>query len=327
MQLSRRTALGSLLAAPVVLTAGRGIAADDMSTPASPPTGQVPGIYRYALGDITVTSILDGYGAGPADMVIGYEDAAARAAHDAAHHPFVPGQVTTPVNAFILETPQHLVAIDTGMPGFAGQTYGAFQRLLAAAGYRPEDFDALLMTHLHTDHVGGLLDADGAPAFANAELVVAAEEWAFTHDDAVFASLPEQFQQYFALSRNMVAPYAGRRREFSGEAEVLPGIAALPLPGHTPGHTGFVLSSGGRQLLIWGDVVHVPAVQFSEPGWAVVYDADVATAVATRQRLLDQLSTDGIEVAGMHLDFPAIGFVDRTPSAYRWVQSPWQYSG
>lgn len=184
--------------------------------------------------------------------------------------------------------------------------------------------DTLFLTHAHADHVGGMSDASGTRILPNAQLLLAEAEWAFTHDEALYAALPADVQANFRLSRAQLAPYAKGRKELTmaKETEIAPGVTALPMPGHTPGHMGLRLESQGETLIIWGDVVHAPAYQFTRPDWSVAFDADAATAIATRQRLLDMAATDDMMVAGMHLDFPALGYVERHGAAYRYLAAP-----
>lgn len=105
----------------------------------------------------------------------------------------------------------------------------------------------------------------------------------------------------------------------ASKTEVAPGVTAIPLPGHTPGHMGLRIESQGKSLLIWGHIIHAPAYQFSHPDWSIAFDADVQGAIASRQRLLDMAAPDDLLVAGMHLDFPALGYVERRADAYRYL--------
>ncbi len=326
MQLSRRSMLGSLalvptLAAPAILNSTPVLAAR------TPQSGvQVPGIYRFGVGTMEVTAIHDGHSAIPTGFVPEFDaDKASRAAART-FHPFNPEAITIPINGYVINTGKHLIAIDAGAPSAMGETVGRFHANLKAAGIDANEIDTILMTHLHADHVGGLVGAAGEKLFPNAELITSQVEWDFTHDDTIRAQMPEAFRGFVDLSRSLVAPYANQRSVFSTEKEIVPGITAVPLPGHTPGHSGFMLESEGESLLIWGDIIHLAALQFIHPEWGIVFDTDPAMAKQTRKDMLDRVAADRIAVTGMHLDFPGIGFVERSDDAYRFVAAPWQYA-
>jgi glyoxylase-like metal-dependent hydrolase (beta-lactamase superfamily II) len=180
----------------------------------------------------------------------------------------------------------------------------------------------VLLTHAHPDHANGLIDAAGAAVFPNAEIIISAKESAFWLDDAIMASVPEDSKGYFLGARAALAPYAGRTRLID-EGEVLPGITAIPEPGHTPGHTGFLVTSGSESLLLWGDIVHLPGVQFARPDAGLAFDADGPAAIATRARIMDMAATDKLLVAGMHLDFPTFGHLVRQGTGYALVPEVW----
>lgn len=175
-------------------------------------------------------------------------------------------------------------------------------------GVRPADIDAVLMTHLHADHDAGLITKEGAAVFPRAELVVHEDELKFWRDESNIARLSEDQKSDFALATTVLAAYADRLRPVRA-GDVASGISAVPTPGHTPGHTAWRISSGSEQLLIWGDVIHLPGVQFAIPEASVIYDLDSHAAATVRRRVLDMVSNDRVPVAGVHLDFPGYGRV------------------
>jgi glyoxylase-like metal-dependent hydrolase (beta-lactamase superfamily II) len=181
------------------------------------------------------------------------------------------------------------------------------------------------MTHLHPDHVGGLVDGSGRALFPNAELTVHADEQAYWSDPKVLANAAEgEAKQWVELTLAALAAYRGRTRPITA-GEVLPGISAVPEPGHTPGHTGWLIASGGETLLIWGDIVHLPGIQFARPDAALPgVDVDSAEATATRRRIMDMAAADRLRVAGMHLDFPSFGHVAREGGHFAFVPDPWR---
>jgi glyoxylase-like metal-dependent hydrolase (beta-lactamase superfamily II) len=155
--------------------------------------------------------------------------------------------------------------------------------------------------------------------------VIHAPEHAYWFDDGAASRAPTDFQPFFKLARDAVAPYAARVR-LAGAGEVVPGLMLESAPGHTPGHAAVRVSSGDAQLLIWGDAIHAAALQFDRPDWSVAFDTDPAQSAATRRRLLDMAAQDRIVVAGMHHPFPGIGRVGRRGDAFTYVPEPWQPS-
>jgi glyoxylase-like metal-dependent hydrolase (beta-lactamase superfamily II) len=291
------------------------------------PTRQPPGVYHFGLSDIVVTALNDGMLGGSMfdffDFVTNVPKDAAAALHQAAFRAVPPWLV---VNAFLLHLADRLVLIDGGCGQVFGPTLGRLPANLAAIGVGPEDIDTILVTHLHPDHVGGLVDASGQAVFPRAELVMHEAESAYWSDEKVLAQAPEgQEKQSVLLSLATLAAYRDRTRTITG-GEVLPGITAVPEPGHTPGHTGWLIASGGDALLIWGDIVHLPGVQFAHPEAGMAFDVDGAQAFATRRRIMDMGATDRLRVAGMHLDFPGFGHVVRAGSGYAFIPEVWRSS-
>lgn len=278
------------------------------------------GVLRWSLGDLTVTVMNDGYLQGSLDLVAGIareEAGALQAAGFRAQDP----RIT--LNAFLITGPGiKPILIDTGMGSFGGPSLGRVPAALAAAGVAPETIETVLLTHLHPDHAGGLLAGDGVAAYPNAELVVHADEAAHWLGDGALSRAPEAAKPYFEIAQKAIAPYAGRLRTVTGGI-VAPGIEAVPLPGHTPGHTGYRITSGDASLLMWADIVHLPAIQFKRPEAGMVFDIDVEQARTVRRRMLDQVASDRTFVAGAHLEFPALGYVARDGNAYSFVPELW----
>ncbi|MEO0831485.1 MAG: MBL fold metallo-hydrolase, partial [Pseudomonadota bacterium] len=183
----------------------------------------------------------------------------------------------------------------------------------------------LLVTHLHPDHVGGRV-GETSVALPNAEMVVGTQDHSFFTSEEMKAQAPDGFKPFFDMAVAAAGQFGERVTLIDGEASIAPGITAMPLPGHTPGHMGFMLESGGEQLLIWGDILHVPAVQFARPDVTLAFDADPDTARASRTKVLDMVATDKLMVAGMHMSFPGLGYVERASEGYRLVPAPWDYT-
>jgi glyoxylase-like metal-dependent hydrolase (beta-lactamase superfamily II) len=201
-------------------------------------------------------------------------------------------------NAFVVKTSDGVILIDTGN--------GPGENLvpkLEAAGIQPEEVTAILLTHFHGDHIGGLINKDGGAVFPKA---------------IVYASTPED--QYWRggnrgdAAKKALGPYknSGRYTLFSYGEEILPGVTTLDLHGHTPGHTGFLFGSGPEALLFWGDIVHIAYVQFEYPEATMTYDVKRSEAAKTRAQIYSQAAESGYVVAGAHLPFPGLGQVAKS---------------
>lgn len=285
---------------------------------------QVAGVYHQQIGDLQVTALFDGTVALGRQELVGIDPGAVTRLLE---HGYVPEDgkgLQTAVNAYLVQRGDHLSLIDTGTAQCFGADIGLGQVLgnLRAAGYDPADVDDVLLTHAHPDHMCGLLDAQGKPAFPKATVWLSQADAAYWLDPASEATAPQPLRFAFGLARTAVAPYvaAGKLHRF-GPGEPLPaGIAALDSHGHTPGHVSYLLEGGsGQQLLVWGDIVHFHAVQFARPDAAFEADSDRTAAIASRRRLMAEASDQGWWVAGAHLPFPGLGHVRRAAEAFAWV--------
>lgn len=284
---------------------------------------QVPGYYRAALGDLEITALYDGYVDLGANLLLGASKADVQRL---LARQFLAGEkVQTAVNAYLINAGGKLILVDAGAAKAFGPTLGFVDEQLRAAGYAPEQVDVVLLTHLHADHVAGVLTPDGKPLFPNAEIHVAQTEADFWLSDENAAKAPKDFKPFFELARKSVAPYqaAGKFKTFSGEAD-FGGIKAVPSNGHTPGHTSYLVESKGQRLLILGDAVHSHAVQFAHPEVAIEFDADKKAAIAARKQLFARAAKDKLLVSGMHLPFPGLGHVRAEAKGFAWV--PVEYS-
>ncbi len=285
-----------------------------------------PQVQRRMVGEIEVIALMDGMIRRPPAMIPGYEEAKAKEAARLAHHPHSPDGMTLGVNAYVLRAKERVIAVDAGSPAGLAPTLGGWHAALAAAGIAPEQIDTVFLTHPHPDHVGGMSDLKtGAIRLPNAHVITSETDWAFTFDEGVYASSPKEVQGGFDITRAMITPYVKRKTLITPGAEIAPGLTAVPMPGHTPAHMGLRIDSAGESLLIWGDLVIAPAYQFANPDWGFVLDNDKAAAATTRKKVLDMAATDGVMVAGMHLDFPGFGYVERAKQGFSFVAAPWDY--
>jgi glyoxylase-like metal-dependent hydrolase (beta-lactamase superfamily II) len=294
-----------------------------MASMNSLPVQQIPGVYHRKIGDTLVTAVSDGYIDGNLDLLKNVDVDQARAILVSAFRPVR----RVSINAFLVYTKRGTVLVDTGTGGSLGASNGWIGRNLVAAGVDAKDVSAVLLTHMHPDHSSGLTDTStGKPIFTNAELVMHEAEPRYWLDDAELARAPnDQTRSMFEHSRAQIAPYKRRTRIFSG-GELFPGIVAMPIPGHTPGHTGYLISSSGQELLIWGDVVHVPEIQVALPDTGTNFDVDFEGARMSRKRVLDQVASDRLLVAGMHLHYPGFYNVARQGDGYFLHAEAWQHA-
>ncbi len=194
--------------------------------------------------------------------------------------------------------------------------WGGYLRTnLSLAGIEPSEIDTILLTHAHPDHVGGLVNRAGQIAFPNAELVVHQREVEFWRDDGNLSRASERARGNFLIARQVFDGYRDQLRTFDA-GEVLPGISAMPLPGHTDGHSGYLLESHDQGLLVWGDIVHFPHIQIKRPDVSIAFDQDPSLAAATRSRLLDLVSSEGLLIAGMHLGELGFARIKRMGGSY-----------
>ena len=219
-------------------------------------------------------------------------------------------------NAALIRGGGRTVLVDAGPRDLFGPTCGFLPQAMAGAGVRPEQVDTLFATHMHPDHIAGMITPQGAAVFANAELVVTQGEMAFWSDEGRTAGAPEPVAGWGQLARAVLAAYRDRLRIIAPEDEIAPGLRAVPLPGHTPGHSGWRLDDGTDSLLHVGDIVHAPALQIPDPDVAIVFDMDTDTARATRKRLLDMAASDGIRITGGHFLAPKVFVARRAGGGY-----------
>lgn len=257
------------------------------------------GIFSYRLGQFEIHMLVETERAGNTGVLIGADDALLKQ--------YIPAAgFKSSTNTFLVKTPGRNIVVDTG---FGQAIFEKIRKL----GVTPEQVDAVLITHMHGDHIGGLAK-DGKALFPAAKIYLAAKEKDFWTGNSVNRG---------AIAA--LAPYGARVETFEpGDltgriAELLPGISPIAAYGHTPGHTAFLLESGGAKFLIWGDIMHVELVQFPAPDISVTYDSDPKTAAVSRRQILDYAAKNKIPIGGMHLVYPAAGTVEASGSGYRLI--------
>ena len=330
MELTRRHALAgaaALAAAPL-------LPAISAQRPPHPVADkQAPSFYRYKVGDIQVTVVSDGRNTFPLEDSF-ITNAKKEEVNAALEKAFLPRDVFTIYFApLVINTGGKLVVLDTGNGALAKVNSkganGLFADNMAAAGFDPKAVDMVVISHFHTDHVNGLLTADGTPAFPNAEVLVPATEWKFWMDDGEMSRAPAgRMQGLFKNNRNVFE--AGLKKKvtpYEWGKEVAPGLLAVETVGHTPGHTSYVLSSGSGKVFIQSDVTNNPNPFATNPGWHAFFDQDADVAEKTRRRVYDMVVAEKLQVQGFHYPFPGLGNVEKDGAGYRVVPAPWNPGG
>lgn len=278
---------------------------------------QPPGFFRTAVGDIEVTALYDGFARTDVVKALAQPAADTEAALTRA---FLHNPVDTSDNAFLLNTGAKLILVDSGGGEMLGPTLGRLLQNLRAAGYAPEQVDDILLTHLHRDHIGGLI-TNGQAAFPNATIHVDKREADFWLSPDNLEKAPADQKPRFEGAAAAFAPYiaSGHLQTFAPDSELFPGVHAMAAPGHSVGHTVYVIDSKGRSLWLIGDLVNVAAVQLERPDISTSFDGDRDAAAASRRRILQQAAGQSALIAGAHLPFPGLGHLGGAEATWRWI--------
>ncbi len=323
---TRRNLLSAAAGAAAAVT----VPFDHAARAATPPAGkQTAGWYRYKIGSIEVTVATDGVARFKMaeDHVINIKKDVVNAA--LAEVFMEKDMMTTPYNPVCLNTGSKLVVIDTGTGeasykksnGVGGQ----FVTNLAASGIERAAVDTVIISHYHGDHINGLLMEDNSLTYPNAEILVPAREHAYWMDDgemsrATAGRLQTNFKN---VRRVMNAEVMKRLKTYEWDKEVIPGVTAQGTPGHSPGHTSYVIASGSDTVYLQSDVTHVPFLFVRHPDWHAFYDQDGAMAEATRRKVYDMLVADKMRVQGFHYPFPSLAHVEKYGTGYREIPVIW----
>lgn len=303
-RLTRRAALAGGAALPLAAALGPSLARD--ASHAAAPQNAIQN--SFALGDMQVATLLAGTRVVEAPQNIFGMNVSADEFAAASQANFLPADKTrfyfTPT---VVNTGAETVLFDTGLN--AAGTLPA----LAAAGYAPEDIDVVVITHMHGDHIGGLMN-DGAPTYANARYVTGQVEfdaWATRENDGF---------------ENNVRPLAEKMTFIGDGGSVASGITGVAAFGHTPGHMAYMLDSGGAQILLMADTANHSVWSLAYPDWEVKFDQDKAMAAATRRAVLGMLAADRVPLIGYHMPFPGMGYVETRGDGFRYVPVSYQLS-
>jgi len=278
-------------------------------------------VHRYNVGDIEVVVLSDGFRKTPLDNYlknVSKEELAA--ALEAAGLPN--DHLRNTYSPVLIRTGGHNVLIDTGNGEAAfmqskGER-GRLNRNLEAADIKRTDIDKVVISHFHADHVNGLLLADNVPAFPNAEILVPEVEWKFWMDDAEMARASAgRMTELFQNNRRVFDILERKVTVYAWETDVAPGVKAVGTPGHSIGHTSYLVSSGDRRVFVQQDVNNNSAVFAPHPDWHGFFDQDPPKASQTRKRVYDMLADEKLPVQAYHHPFPGLGRVEKAGEGHR----------
>lgn len=323
MSMKRRTLMTAgtigVLAAPSIMT---GFAAAQQKTDSQDMQSAQPPIRALKLGAFKVVVICDGTRTSAKPHETYGTNQSERAVSELLAQNFLPTEAL--VNSYspvLVDTGTEVILFDTGL-GEAGREAGSGRLVdgIRAAGYTPEDISAVVLTHMHGDHIGGLMEG-GKPAFANARYVIGEAEYAFWKDPARVGT-PAEGGHKGVLEK--VVPLAEKATFIGDGADVAPGISAMAAFGHSPGHMVFRLESDGKAMMLTADTANHYVLSLQRPDWEVRFDMDKATAAASRRRVFDMIASERLPFIGYHMPFPAVGFVEAQGQGYRFVPASYQ---
>jgi glyoxylase-like metal-dependent hydrolase (beta-lactamase superfamily II) len=307
----------AVLAAPQIMTR-----AAYAEAPKRPEIGNA-GFHRFNLGTFEITTILDGLRPGEGPFPTFGADQKAEDVEALMEANFLPPKrMVNQFNPVLVNTGNELVLFDTGMgPGGREAGMGQLTRRIADSGYSPSDVTMVVITHMHGDHINGLMEGD-QPAFIGARYVTAQAEWDFwTSPDR--AGTPAEGNAKAVQGK--VVPLKDKMSFIADNAEVTPGITGMAAPGHTPGHMVFRLESEGKQLLLTADTANHFVASLQRPDWEVSFDLDKKQAAETRKKIFGMLASDRMPFIGYHMPHPSVGFVEPLDTGFRFVPASYQF--
>lgn len=284
---------------------------------------QAPGYYRMMIGSYELSVISDGTVDMPADKLLSETP---NLTVSALHKAYQDVPVETSVNAYLLNTGSKLILFDTGAGTLFGPTLGKLVENLKAAGYEPSQIDEVYLSHLHPDHSGGLA-LGGKAIFPTATIFVNKAEADFWLNLENKKSASDMSKSFFEGTNQSVQPYiaSNRLKTFQVNTEIAPGIKVLDAPGHTPGHVVFDIKSGKDELVLIGDLIHVPAVQLDRSDVTIAFDVDADRARESRIAFFDSISKNGQLVGASHISFPGLGhLIKPSIKTYQWTPVTYQ---
>jgi glyoxylase-like metal-dependent hydrolase (beta-lactamase superfamily II) len=276
-------------------------------------------VHRMKLGSFEITIVSDGTFPLPLSFLLPDRDPAEINALLATNNTATTTLPPAQTNVVVVRTPRDLVLIDTGGGARFLDTLGRLASNLEGAGFPPEAFTHVVLTHGHPDHLWGTIDDFDEPRFAKARHVISAAEHDFWRNPDTVNTMPEAFKGLAAGSRRILGKLDSLITRLPADGTITEGLTAISTPGHTPGHVSVMIASGTERLLVGGDVLGNPIFSFQRPDWHWGSDVDAPAGARTRARLLDTLTTDRIRLSSYHLPWPGLGRVERAGNAWRFV--------
>jgi glyoxylase-like metal-dependent hydrolase (beta-lactamase superfamily II) len=282
---------------------------------------QAPGWYRFSIGEFECTAISDGpLAVGPATAML--RGAPPEDINQLLANHFLPtDNVVLQQNALVVNTGRQLLLFDTGMgtSKLFGPTTGRLLANLEAAGIEASQIDAVILTHAHSDHCWSISEA-GRPNFPNAQVHLTQADWDFWTDEAKLG--PGPLRDFVAGTRTQLLPVREQLSFVAEGKEVAPGVIALSAPGHTVGHTAYVIASGSQSLVFTGDLVHHHLLMMQRPRLEFAFDTDPKQAVESRLKVLDMIAARRLPIMSYHFPFPGLGHVAKAGEGYAWHPLP-----
>jgi len=279
---------------------------------------QAPGYFRLILGAYEITALSDGTKFVPWDTLTNNVPPSEIARLEKRSKAVEP--IESSSAAYLVNTGRSLILVDTGSGQMWDESLGKVVTNLKLSGYSPDQVDMVLITHLHFDHAGGLV-FQGRAVFPNATVWLNKREADFWLNKANRDKAPEAMRPWFDKAMAAVAPYlsSGRLRTFTDSRVFAPGVTAIETPGHTPGDTSYSVESDHQKLVIWGDLIHFSAVQFTHPEAGIAFDVDEKGNATQRVAALADAASKGYLTASSHISFPGIGYVVPEDDHYAFV--------
>ena len=253
-------------------------------------------ILSLKLGDMEIFSLLDAQSEAPVNLLIG--------ASEEQIEKYIPnGKLKNQILAYLVKFPDRKILFDTGLGESKG---GKIMSVLRELEISPSEIDSIFITHMHPDHIGGLIDGNGEAVFTRADIYVSRIEKEWWFDEQKDENVRKTFE-----------PYKDRMKIFEFDEMLMPFIKAIDTSGHTPGHTAFHVTSEGGEILIVGDVLHFGEIMLNVPDIAVVYDVDPSKAPISRRFILDMAAEKNIPIAGMHFPIPGLWKIEKDGKGYK----------